>query len=594
MHKIKKLPLSESQKIAAGQVVDRPANVVKELVENALDAGATSINVYIEESGHKSIRVIDNGCGMSTQDALLCFEHHTTSKIDHFEDLATLQTFGFRGEALASIAAVSTIVLTTKTNDALQGTRITSAPTIPLAQEPYTCATGTDICVSDLFFNIPVRKKFLKKNETESRAIITLMQAFALAHPTIHVQLFSEHTLLLNCPASIDILNRVTQVWDHSFSQQLILLHNEDHASCAIQGLISKQEIQHYNRNHIFFFVNKRWVKNYQLSQALLKGYANTLQQQRYPAAFLHITVPPDQVDINVHPRKEEVSFLQPHTVEKSIQQAVRTALEQQVSRHLQATTTATAEKKHTIPSFFSAPRIDTFAWRPTNQPSASYTAPLPTSNKSYEQLHTVETVQQQKTEERNHFECIGVYKKTYLMLEHDDGILFIDQHAAHERILFELFAKKFNDSSAISLLFPEVVTLTTNEYTTLLPHLTLLEQNSILIEPFGQHQVIVQATPVHLKNIRWHEFLQELCSLIEEARAIEQESLATVLNKKLQAQMACKAAVKAGDTLAHEQIQNLLNDLETTEHKHSCPHGRPTSWLLPLHELEKKFKRKL
>lgn len=610
MHKIITLPPDEAQKIAAGQVVDRPANVVKELVENALDAGATVITITMHNAGQSLIRVVDNGCGMSELDALKCFEHHATSKISCFNDLSQLKTFGFRGEALASIAAVSSITLQTRQEHTLQGTQVIGEPGKPFIVECVTCAIGTDIAVSKLFFNVPVRKKFLKKDETESRAIITLVQAFALTYPAIHFQLYSEDTCLLNCPRATDLSNRVAQIWDYQLAKNLLTIDYKEESHFSITGLISNQQLTRYNRNQLFFFVNARWVKNYQLSQALLKGYMPTLQQGRYPVAFIHITVNPSEVDINIHPRKEEVLFTNSLRIEKALQTMVRTSLEQYVSQHLENArvpleqpATFFSELKQPVNKAYNASRknivTETTIFPTTAE--ITYQTMQPVAQKILEATHQEKQHQQaivpqeiqQCALEQIEFDVIGIFNKTYILVAQIDGMLMVDQHAAHERILYEQFSKRFNDCAPVQLLFPEVVTLTHEEYNTLIPYLSLFEDNGIMIEPFGEYQVLVQATPVYLKNIAWHVFLQEFIAVIQEEGRAPIAVIMPKLTYALQAQMACKAAVKAGDMLTNVQIQKLLNDLQSTENRFSCPHGRPTSWVLPLHDIEKKFKRK-
>ncbi len=615
MQKITTLPLQEARKIAAGQVVDRPANVVKELVENALDAGATVINVTIHDAGQSLIRVVDNGCGMSPADAVKCFEHHATSKISCFDDLSQLKTFGFRGEALASIVAVSSITMLTKQEHDVQGTKVSAHSEKSLITELATCAVGTDISVVDLFFNVPVRKKFLKKDETESRAIITLMQAFALTYSHVHFQLNSENTLLLNCPKAVDLSNRVAQLWDAQLAKNLLTINHDEQPSFKITGLISNQQVTRYNRNQIFFFVNSRWVKNYQLSQALIKGYMPTLQPGRYPAAFVHIEVDPHDVDINIHPRKEEVLFAYPLKIEKALQNLVRTMLEKNVSHQLQQGIVQPERQLSSMPAAKSSsfsPYIErsevlqpaSFVM-PTSAQIAYQTmqseAPIVETHVLQESMQQEivihEVVQEEvqiKAVEQIEFKVLGVFSKTYILVEQAEGILMVDQHAAHERILYERFSKRFDDCASIQLLFPEVVTLSREEYALLVSHMPVFEQNGIILEPFGDRQVLVQATPVHLKNIAWHAFLQETIVLMQEERELSFDDVTSKLNHALQAQMACKAAVKAGDSLSEEQIQKLLYDLHTTENRFSCPHGRPTSWLLPQYDIEKKFKRKL
>lgn len=331
MQKIKQLSLSEIQKIAAGQVVERPVDVLKELIENAIDAQATIITVYIEQAGHQLIRVVDNGSGMSSADALMCFERHATSKISSFDQLQQLATFGFRGEALYSIVAVSKITLVTKEAESTSGTRVLFNEGLVIKTEEVFCNPGTDIAVQELFFNVPVRKKFLKKPETEWRLLVQLFQTFCFAYPAIHFQLFSEGKLVSNCPSVHSIANRVTQLWDHTPPDALITIPLTQQHGLTLQGIISGQHYFRYNRAHIFFFINNRWIKNYSLSHALLKGYLNVLPQGRYPVGIILLSLPSDQFDVNIHPRKEEVAFVQPKRIEDAITNTVKTCLQERI-----------------------------------------------------------------------------------------------------------------------------------------------------------------------------------------------------------------------------------------------------------------------
>lgn len=599
MQKIKQLPISEIQKIAAGQVIERPANVVKELVENSLDAGATKITISVEAAGEKCIRVVDNGCGMSVADAERCFDRHATSKISSFDELQRLQTFGFRGEALYAIGAVSNVTLVTKEAESSDGIRVHFSQGTLLATQATVADTGTDICIEDIFAHLPVRKKFLKKEETELRLIVQLFQAFCLAYPAVHFQLFSDTKLIYNCPATLTILNRWASLWD-GFADKLLNLEAVANDVGIMKGLISHPHFFRYNRNQIFFFVNKRWVKNYSLSQALLKGYLNALPAARYPLAVVDITVDPNMVDVNVHPRKEEVKFLHPKHIENALTTLVKKTLEKDLSVSLNPRVQGVPENfPLRAPQFFSTvhePVIEkSFSVREepllkAEIPSAEILPmPLPTHT-----LHEVaQPFQKPLAFEKDQYEILGVLKKTYILLDHPEGMLLVDQHAAHERVLFEQFNKRFEQVASVKLMFPEIITCTAEDIKILMEHAILLHEHGIVFDQFGPQQLIIHAIPVHLKSVVWPEFLQEVVALLHEHVSLAHEEFFTIVNKKLQAQMACKAAIKAGDSITEQQINQLLHDLNSLENRFTCPHGRPVSWLLPLYDIEKKFKRK-
>lgn len=606
MARIKQLSPQEAQKIAAGEVVERPANVVKELVENSLDAGSTRIDIYIEDAGKKLIRVVDNGSGMSSEDAYLCFKHHATSKITHVDQLYNLATFGFRGEALSSIAAVSNITLTTKEIDSPVGIQFNLEQLQARNEQSITCNHGTDIAIADLFYNVPARKKFLKSNDTEWRQIQLLFQAFCLDYKSIHFSLYHNNSLVYNCPPAADLSTRISQLYDHTIAAQLIPIHYE-YNGIQLEGVISSHTYGRYDRSALFFLVNKRWVKNHILGKALLKGYANVLPPDKYPLACLHITLDHAQVDINIHPRKEEVQFLHPRIVEQTIQTAVKEGLEKHLSAQLKKAVTLQPAPKNNVP--FNAipaqmparfvplpppPNISSPEFtREYTAPEIKMTAPFVAPQPVAEQISFTQSAPGMAPT-LTEFHIIGQLHKTYILIEEKEGLFIVDQHAAHERILYEQFASRFEQVPTIPLLFPTVITITDRELAMLERHHTLFKDNHLIIEQIGSQQIMVQAVPVHLKEINLEELIRQALGWIEEHEQLEERLLYQKVNEKLHAQMACKAAVKAGDILTQTQMQKLLTDLQTVANRFTCPHGRPTGWNISLYEIEKKFKRKV
>lgn len=614
MQKIKKLSSHEAQKIAAGEVIERPANIIKELLENAVDAGATQVSLHIADGGKKLIRVTDNGCGMSPEDAQLCFEKHATSKIEKIDQLDSITTFGFRGEALASIAAVAKVTLITKEEITNEGTKLQLEHGEVVTQETAPHTTGTDITVSDLFFNIPARKKFLKKAVTEYRHIQQLFHAFCYDYPHIHFKFFSENKLLLNCPPVATFVERCKQLWDKTTTSTIIEFSTQrDNGKLTISGAISHHHYYRYDRSGIFFFVNKRWIKNIHLSKALLKGYSNVLPNGRFPAACINITIEPHEVDINIHPRKEEVKFLHPLRLEQLLQGAVKQALDD----HLSATIKSTVQKKSFAQQSSYNQALNAFRpqkdFIPQNapfipKPEAFSTRPQQATYNSFiakmQQEQTADKIEQkdalvanrvfQQTVEThsNHFKLLGQYNKTYLLIEKDNGLFFIDQHAAHERILYEEFKKRFENIPTITLLFPQMISISQHDMQIIEPHLDIFTKHGITIEPFGTDQIIIHATPVHLKNIALDDLIKQVVGWITEYQNLDTSEFFKTIHEKLHAQMACKAAVKAGDILTHEQMHKLITDLQKVENRLTCPHGRPTGWLLELNDIEKRFKR--
>lgn len=639
MPRIKQLPPEEAQKIAAGEVIERPANVVKELIENSLDAGATRITLYIEKAGKKLIRIVDDGCGMDEIDAGACFAHHATSKITTVHDLHSINTFGFRGEALSSIASVSHITLITKTVDAQSGTKLELSETRILSQEKVSAPTGTDISIRDILFNVPVRKKFLKTDDTEWRHILHLVHAVALSRRDIHITLYHDGKQILNCPPVNDYLARAAQLWDAQLAQAMIPCSAQERG-ITIEGMISDHTTYRYDRNALYFFVNGRWIKNYMLSRALMKGYANAIPASQFPTASLMITIDPAEIDVNIHPRKEEVQFLHPKIVEQIIQMAVKTALEARLSaileKRVQIAPRAAEMPFTKMPSRASfMPEVPkTSSYTPYNFDTADEdgfptirpakgdpsTSLRMSENRTTPEVDTIESHEQKMTpplvlsspmavtkdagtdvfheqiiavsKDETVHTVLGIYDKTYIMLSTEDGILFIDQHAAHERILYEQFRTRFTDTAIITLMFPHALTFTKETLDTLEPHLELLNANGIHCKRQNETSLMITATPVYLKNVSFKDLIDEMMANLHEHGCTDSDSIKKLLQEKIHAKMACAAAVKARDELSSEQIQKLLSDFSKTDNRSTCPHGRPTSWLLNHDDIVKRFQR--
>ncbi len=629
MPRIQRLSAHDAQKIAAGQVIERPADIIKELVENSIDAQANHIAVYVEEAGKKLIRVVDDGCGMDVHDARMCFEKHATSKLNTIDQLNTINTFGFRGEAMPSIAAVCKVTLITRTAESTEGVKVESTENVIHSVDTVSAPIGTDISAADLFYTMPARQKFLKKTETEWRHILQLMQAFCLDYPTITFKVFADGKQVIHCPAVDSIINRFAQLWDHTISAHMLdLSAQKETGSLRITGAISDHQQFRFDRNHIFIFINNRWVKNFKLTNALIKGYMNVAPAGRYPIACIALTIDPSLVDVNIHPRKEEVSFVHPVVVENFIKEAVKTRLEENVTAYSKTRTVefATAQKTTpatagSTPRFFNdfpqpSPLFGAKAGKPIH-PQIAYTNHTPTP--AYTPFNFDATLEESQSPtvtftqtplptklptDPDHQEApleqtlsdarlIGQYHKTYLLIEQDDGLFLIDQHAAHERILYEKLKTQFADIATVSLLFPQLIPLSSQDLATLEPLLPVLEQVGIHTEPFGTQQLKINALPVIIKDSNIRELIEQTIGWIHENSDFEPLLLTSTIQEKLRAQMACKAAVKAGDILTEQQMNQLLLDLRATENRLTCPHGRPTGWLLSLHDIEKKFKRK-
>ena len=601
MSKIKVLSPQEICKIAAGEVVERPANIVKELVENALDAGASLIEIYLIGSGKQAIRVVDNGCGMSAEDARLCFEHHATSKIKTVADLENIASFGFRGEALSSIAAVSKITMVTTTKEAVCGTKTILDGGKITSQTEVASTVGTDLLITELFFNVPARQKFLKKDETEWRQVIQLFYAFVFDYTGVHFKLYSEERLVHNCPPVTLLKERLLQLWDVQTAENILAFNTDAKADIKISGVISNHQLFRYNRANIFCFVNRRLVKNYSLVKAILKGYANVLPEGRYPIAVILIDLPNTQVDINVHPRKEEVNFLHPQRVESLITIAIKNELEAKLASYVASPQLFNRQNSVGAINKFKGAQFANFDFEAIDVPTGFFTSNVNyekrfddnISNLQQEDLLAIEPLQIQATFVERNYEVIGQFKSTYILVSNTEGLLLVDQHAAHERILYEQFRQRFAAVVTVNLVFPVIITLSEQDLAILKPHIEILREHGIGADIFGKDQIIIQATPTYLKHVNLEELVRQLVAWICEYQALDIAQFTKKINEQLHAQMACKAAVKAGDILSIEQMYELLDDLNKIENRVTCPHGRPTTWYQSLSEIERKFKRK-
>ncbi len=598
---IHKLSHHEAQKIAAGEVVERPASVVKELVENSIDAGATRITVTIEDGGKQLIACRDNGCGMDPVDARLCIERHATSKITTVDDLFNLNTFGFRGEALASLAAVSTLSITTKDSHHHEGLRITLNGTTAPHEEVVAHETGTLIEVKNLFHTVPARLKFLKKSDTEQRYIAQLFDALFLPHPEIHAKLIIDGSITKNYPATKTIHERAEQILIHK-SNATLLPFTTTKNGIVLEGAISTHQSYRYDKSSLYIFVNRRWVKNIGLTRAIMRAYT-ALPEGKFPIVSLHISIDPTIIDVNIHPRKEEVAFTSGAPVESAITAALKATLEQELT----FVTPAHSIYPHSMNAW--SPTMEPHTFKPFNL-SQPVSAPLDMQIKStvpntaprsiqHENSHSSivshnDSLEQNKIQndgqEKLPIDILGQIDNTYILARTSEGLTIVDQHAAHERILYEQFASRFGSIDTVHLLFPEIVHLSAADYELVLIYQELLAQHGVIAEPFGACQIRVTALPVFAKHISAQETLTSLVATLHECPPKADAHL--FVTHALRAQMACKAAVKAGDSLTISHMEQLLRDLAKTPHKLTCPHGRPTYWIITIAELEKKFQR--
>jgi DNA mismatch repair protein MutL len=649
------LPDQVANQIAAGEVVERPASVVKELLENSLDAGATRIRIEVEAGGRKLIRIVDNGCGMVRDDALLAFERHATSKLRTSDDLLSIATLGFRGEALPSIASVARVTLETRAPEDEAGTLIEIAGGKILRVEEAGLPQGTTIAIRDLFFNTPARRKFLKSETTELQHIAALVTHYALAHATRHFELHTTTQALLVAPAVADAGERLYQIFGAETAGLMLPVTAEmdfaraglpepppwkreedyeapDPGYIRISGFVSKPELQRLNRNSIYVFVNSRLIRDRLVLHAMGEAYRNVIPPTSYPVVLLFLEMPPEEVDVNVHPAKTEVRFRQPSFVHDFIRDTVRAALMQArpAASFAAALTGAPyagaaasllldvspmpggpgdpvfgpgreaigfgagseaepgvedAERfeLRAVPVAPSAGRLEFSAgdaiavgYEREPQPSvagASGVVENPT-------LYSLSTLRP-----------LGQVRDSFILAVNDEGLWIIDQHVAHERVLFEKVMRE-RDTEQVQrqrLLMPLLVDLLPAQMVAFARIAEELERNGFEAEPFGPRTLAVKAAPVGLEGKELEQMLEELLAVEDR---LSQHENAEVRRRRIAASIACHAAVKINMPLDRAKIEWLLSELGKTEHPTSCPHGRPIALRYSHKEIERAFQR--
>ncbi len=586
MAKIYQLPREEIQKIAAGEVVERPANIVKELLENSLDAGAQRLIFYIEDGGKKLIRLIDDGHGMTVEDARLCILPHTTSKIRCVDDIALIKSFGFRGEALASISAISHFSITTRTADELKAVKLEVEEGSIIQESMVSASPGTEIVIEDIFYNVPARKKFLKTSETEWRAIAQLIQAYALCYPDHTFTVYHNNKQIYHFPKTTHV-ERVKDILADSHHMQIFQEQSSLETPC-VKLFAGPPSYTRYDRQHIYCFVNNRWIKNHKIVQAFIRGYTTVLNDGKYPVGCLFITIDPAEIDVNIHPRKEEVVFLHPRRIEELITNTVQKALSQEIG-------VITKKEVPFSPTSYYAPQPP--QW---NAPT-SYTAQtISTRSESKPDFVPMTQVQEtffaprtvEETSAEFSYLLIGQAYDTYIIVERDNGLVIFDQHAAHERILYEQFASRLNEAPTVKLLFPETLVMKSEELNTVMHYQEAMKLQGIILDALDSTTLVVYSKPVHAQQVSLKDVAHEILQIVATLDFLPDEQLKKEFNKKIQAMMACKAAVKAGDQLSREKMHEIIDTLMKTPNHSTCPHGRPTWWHMPLQELGKKFRR--
>lgn len=582
---IRVLPPEIASQIAAGEVVERPASVVKELLENALDAGAKSVTVNIQDAGRTLIQVTDDGCGIPADELTLAVERHATSKLASADDLFRIATLGFRGEALASIGSVSRLTITSRTAESPTGMRLRVEGGISGKLEKVGAPVGTMVSVENLFFNVPARLKFLKQDITERRAIDSLLTRYALAYPHVRFKASEGNSASLQTSGDGDRRAILAALYGVDTARQMLDVVAEEEG-LKISGFISPVALTRSNRKEITFFINGRWVQDTPLNAALLQAYHTLLMVGRYPLATLFLEVPRDEVDVNVHPAKAEVRFRNPDKVFSFVQRSVRrailafTPIPQVATQNLWGNA---AIQSRTVDPIWSLVHGESRVESRESGVEGGREGVVSQAQSSTTQLSAMDKVPLLR--------LIGQIGATYLVAEGPDGLYLIDQHAAHERVLFEKLMAQHEHKNipSQSLLTPAVVELQPASAGMLNEQIPLLEHFGFHVEPFGSNAFQVRAVPSLFARSDPAAALRALVEDFEEDEAPFQNEL----EAKIAGRVCKRLAVKAGQALSPDEQRTLLNDLESCASPRTCPHGRPTMIHLSVDVLERQFGRK-
>ena len=559
-------------RIAAGEVVERPASVVKELVENSLDAGATAIDVAVEDGGRRRILVTDDGEGMGRDDALLALERHATSKLARFEDLDAIATLGFRGEALPSIAAVSRFLLRTAPAGG-DGTEIEARAGRIAGVRPVARERGTTIEVGGIFFNVPARRKFLRAAPTELAHVVRMVSHYALAHPAIRFRLDHDGKRLLDAPQAADRAERIAQVHGRAIAKTLIPFAR-DAGGIRVRGFAGRPVDASPRRDAQHLFVNGRLVEDRVLEHAIHEAYGDSGPRGHYPTLLLFLDVDPARVDVNVHPQKTEVRFARSSEIHDAVRDTLAGAL---------SSTRAVPRFAELRPSPEPAPAM---ALAGVAEPAASHYAAAPPPESLLAEGSPA-------VDDGRRAVPLAQYRDSYIVAQDRDGLLLVDQHVAHERVLFERYlADAERDEVGVQrLLFPKTIELTADEAILLEAEAGEFARLGFVLEPFGDRAVKVDGVPAVAKTVAPERLLREL--LGEAARTRSTTAGATELRRRLVTSASCQAAIKVNYPLAYDGMQRLLDDLFCTENPTTCPHGRPILFRLTLEDIERAFRRR-
>ena len=613
MSKIRVLADHVANQIAAGEVVERPASVAKELVENSIDAGATRITIEIEAGGRRLLKVADDGEGMVRDDAVLAFERHATSKIRESEDLAAIGTLGFRGEALASIASVARVELTTCVEDANAATRVTIDGGRMRDVKDAAHPRGTTIVVRDLFFNMPARRKFLRSEATETYHLTNLVTHYALAHPEIAFNFVNNGREIVRAAHAKDLRERAYQIFGESFLENLLEVNGGDAQLARVTGFVSAPKDRRTSRDSQYLFVNRRFVRDRMIGRALSEAYRSILPYGVYPAALLFIETPLEEVDVNVHPAKTEVRFRRQAAVSDAVREAVRSALASKSYVHHEEQPQPLPPPPSPVlpsPSQPPSPRINFFIPEPVtpevsgdeiardieamiySRPAAPTvpSAPSSVSSAVYDSADKFTKVPEPESLSRN-IRPLGQLEESFIIATDDEGLLLIDQHVAHERILFDKYRALESERRTESqqLLVPETFDLSPAQAAVFDDLAPELENYGFELMRLSGRTVAIKATPADLPANEARNMLSELLETVD---AEKKSTARETLRDEIAASLACHAAIKVNMPLAPEKMRWLIDRLLQTSSPTTCPHGRPVILRLAIKDILKGFHR--
>lgn len=558
MSRIKKLPDEIVSKIAAGEVIEKPVFAVKELIENSLDAKATSIKIEIKDAGLEKIAIYDNGVGMSEEDLLQSYKPYTTSKIFDENDLLSIKTLGFRGEALSSIAAISTLTIQSKTKDSKFGTKIVISNSKFIEKKSVGMTDGTAIIIENLFSNVPARKKFLNQNKTEYRYILETIINFAISHPKVSFEFVNNNKTVFKFSQKDNLTKRLEKLFGKTIFNNLIPFSSKD-TYIKINGFLSKPQTSHYSTKSIHIFVNNRTVTDPMIINSIKESYSNLLENNSYPFVFLYMDVPCELVDVNIHPRKELIKFNNPSEVSNLIQDTVLKTL---VQNNLTF---------HNV-SWSKSITKTTFAKTLKKELSNIDISNIGKINKKSDviQIHNL-----------------------YLLAQTKNGVMFIDQHAAHEAILYRKLQSAFinhkNKSEKVNLKKAQLINVSLPDAEIIKQYFEIFDQIGFEIEEFGDNIFRINAVPKFVEDLDAVVTLSELIDDLKEGKVTKKIDRRS---NKMLAFLACRSAIKSGQALTKKDIKKLINELNNDDFLYTCPHGRPVKIEVSLSQLDKIFKR--